>query len=71
VSLRRAVIEFARKAGFTVAEIKLLFHGFRKNASFGTMGTASAKEIPRDGYPDRLPERYAETLEEKHELPLR
>jgi MerR family redox-sensitive transcriptional activator SoxR len=27
-----AVIEFARKAGFTVAEIKLLFHGFRRNA---------------------------------------
>ena len=27
-----AVIEFARKAGFTVGEIKLLFHGFRKNA---------------------------------------
>lgn len=27
-----AVIEFARKAGFTIAEIKLLFHGFRKSA---------------------------------------
>jgi MerR family transcriptional regulator, redox-sensitive transcriptional activator SoxR len=26
------VIEFARKAGFTVAEIKLLFHGFKENA---------------------------------------
>ena len=27
--LQLAVIEFARKAGFTIAEIKLLFHGFR------------------------------------------
>jgi len=26
------VIEFARKAGFTVAEIKLLFHGFKESA---------------------------------------
>ena len=30
--LQLAVIEFARKAGFTIAEIKLLFHGFRKSA---------------------------------------
>jgi len=30
--LHLAVIEFARKAGFTIAEIKLLFHGFRKGA---------------------------------------
>ena len=30
--LQLAVIEFARKAGFTIAEIKLLFHGFRKGA---------------------------------------
>ena len=27
-----AVLEFVRKAGFTIAEIKFLFHGFRKNA---------------------------------------
>src|SRR5262249_62017978 len=26
------VIEFARKAGFSVAEIKLLFHGFKESA---------------------------------------
>lgn len=32
VELQLAVIEFARKAGFTIAEIKLLFHGFRKSA---------------------------------------
>jgi len=32
VELQLAVIEFARKAGFTIAEIKLLFHGFRKGA---------------------------------------
>jgi MerR family redox-sensitive transcriptional activator SoxR len=30
--LQLAVIEFARKAGFTIAEIQLLFHGFRKTA---------------------------------------
>jgi len=30
--LQLAVIEFARQAGFTIAEIKLLFHGFRKDA---------------------------------------
>jgi MerR family redox-sensitive transcriptional activator SoxR len=30
--LQLAVIEFARKAGFTIAEIKLLFHGFRNSA---------------------------------------
>lgn len=30
--LQLAVIEFARKAGFTIAEIKLLFHGFRNGA---------------------------------------
>src|SRR6516225_8497740 len=30
--LQLAVIEFARKAGFTIAEIKLLFHGFRSGA---------------------------------------
>jgi MerR family redox-sensitive transcriptional activator SoxR len=28
--LQLAVIQFARKAGFTIAEIKLLFHGFRE-----------------------------------------
>ena len=27
-----AVVEFARRAGLTIAEIKLLFHGFRKSA---------------------------------------
>lgn len=32
VELQLAVVEFARKAGFTIAEIKLLFHGFRKSA---------------------------------------
>ena len=30
--LQLAVIEFARKAGFTIAEIKLLFHGFGNSA---------------------------------------
>ena len=30
--LHLAVIEFARAAGFTIAEIKLLFHGFRRDA---------------------------------------
>ena len=30
--LQLGVIEFARKAGFTIAEIKVLFHGFRKGA---------------------------------------
>ena len=30
--LQLAVIEFARKVGFTIAEIKLLFHGFRNGA---------------------------------------
>ena len=30
--LQLAVLEFARKAGFIIAEIKLLFHGFRKSA---------------------------------------
>ncbi len=30
--LQLAVIEFARKAGFTIAELKLLFHGFRNDA---------------------------------------
>ncbi len=33
VELFLAIIEFARKAGFTVAEIKLLFHGFRTGTS--------------------------------------
>jgi MerR family transcriptional regulator, redox-sensitive transcriptional activator SoxR len=32
VELQLAVIEFARSAGFSIAEIKLLFHGFRKGA---------------------------------------
>jgi MerR family redox-sensitive transcriptional activator SoxR len=32
VELQLAVIEIARKAGFTIAEIKLLFHGFQKSA---------------------------------------
>ena len=32
VELQLAVIEFARKAGFTISEIKLLFHGFRSGA---------------------------------------
>jgi MerR family redox-sensitive transcriptional activator SoxR len=31
-ALQLTVIEFARKAGFTIAEIKLLFHGVRKSA---------------------------------------
>ena len=30
--LQLAVIEFARKVGFTIAEIKLLFHGFQNGA---------------------------------------
>src|SRR5215472_3471976 len=30
--LQLAVIEFARKAGFTIAEIKVLFQGFRNGA---------------------------------------
>jgi MerR family redox-sensitive transcriptional activator SoxR len=30
VELYLAIIEFARKAGFTIAEIKLLFDGFQK-----------------------------------------
>ena len=34
--LQLAVIEFARKAGFTIAEIKLLFHGFRNSAPAST-----------------------------------
>ena len=29
--LQLAVVEFARRAGLTIAEIKLLFHGFRKS----------------------------------------
>jgi MerR family redox-sensitive transcriptional activator SoxR len=32
VELQLAVIEFARRAGFSIAEIKLLFHGFRRGA---------------------------------------
>ena len=31
-ALQLAVIEFARQAGFTIAEIRLLFHGFRNSA---------------------------------------
>jgi len=30
LELYLAIIEFARKAGFSIAEIKFLFHGFRK-----------------------------------------
>jgi len=36
LELYLAIIEFARKAGFTIAEIKFLFHGFRKGTPAST-----------------------------------
>ena len=66
-----AVVEFARRAGLTIAEIKLLFHGFRKKrSSFSAMATASPKEVHGDRYSDCLPERYAEAFEKKHAMSL-
>ena len=44
--LQLAVIEFARKAGFTIAEIKLLFHGFRKTA----LASARWRQLARKKY---------------------
>ena len=38
-----AIIEFARKAGFTIAEIKFLFHGFHK----GTPASARWRRLAR------------------------
>ena len=43
LELYLAIIEFARKAGFTVAEIKLLFHGFQK----GTPASARWRWLAR------------------------
>jgi MerR family transcriptional regulator, redox-sensitive transcriptional activator SoxR len=37
------IIEFARKAGFTIAEIKLLFHGFQE----GTPASARWRRLAR------------------------
>jgi len=44
--LQLAVIEFARKAGFTIAEIKLLFHGFRN----GAPASARWRQLARKKY---------------------
>jgi len=44
--LQLAVIEFARKAGFTIAEIKLLFHGFRND----TPALARWRQLARKKY---------------------
>ena len=43
LELYLAIIEFARKAGFTIAEIKLLFHGFQK----GTPASARWRRLAR------------------------
>jgi MerR family transcriptional regulator, redox-sensitive transcriptional activator SoxR len=43
LELYLAIIEFARKAGFTIAEIKFLFHGFRK----GTPASARWRRLAR------------------------
>ena len=43
LELYLAIIEFARKAGFTIAEIKFLFHGFRN----GTPASARWRRLAR------------------------
>jgi len=43
LELYLAIIEFARKAGFTIAEIKFLFHGFHK----GTPASARWRRLAR------------------------
>ncbi len=43
VELYLAIIEFARKAGFTIAEIKLLFQGFQE----GTPASARWRRLAR------------------------
>jgi MerR family transcriptional regulator, redox-sensitive transcriptional activator SoxR len=43
LELYLAIIEFARKAGFTIAEIKFLFHGFQK----GTPASARWRRLAR------------------------
>ena len=43
LELYLAIIEFARKAGFTIAEIKFLFHGFRR----GTPASARWQRLAR------------------------
>jgi MerR family transcriptional regulator, redox-sensitive transcriptional activator SoxR len=52
--LQLAVIEFARKAGFTIAEIKLLFHGFRSSASARWRRLAQKKYDEMDAQIARL-----------------
>jgi MerR family redox-sensitive transcriptional activator SoxR len=44
--LQLAVIEFARQTGFTIAEIKLLFNGFRK----GTPASARWRQLAKRKY---------------------
>jgi MerR family redox-sensitive transcriptional activator SoxR len=68
--LQLGVIEFARKAGFTIAEIKLLFHGFKEGAPASARWRRLARRSIARWTPDHSPQRYAETFEEEHALPL-
>ncbi len=46
LQLYLAIIEFARKAGFTIAEIKFFFHGFQK----GTPASARWRRLARNKF---------------------